>query len=268
MPILPEHKEILSTQSESKTLPEWIDYFDKQYTKSQIYSYCYHNNLIIKKLSKQDKSRIQSLNARKWHIDENYFKTWTRNMAYILGLWFADGCIYGGKMFDITLHAKDKYILKQVANELKYEGTLYDYVDRQAARLNFSCVVIYNDILALGGTECKSNTIAFPVIPEEYLSDFIRGYFDGDGSIMLLKNNRVNSAFTSGSKDFLDSLHQILKDKAGVEGGSYDSSSKSIRFGKKDTRRIGEFMYKNDPELFLLRKKEKFNILINSKEDN
>ena len=30
----------------------------------------------------------------------------------------------------------------------------------------------------------------------------------------------------------------------------------------------GAFMYKDDPELFLLRKKEKFNILINSKEDN
>jgi hypothetical protein len=60
MPILPEHKEILSTQSESKTLPQWIEYFDNAYTKSQIYSYCYHNNLKIKKLSKEDKSRIQS----------------------------------------------------------------------------------------------------------------------------------------------------------------------------------------------------------------
>ena len=67
-------------------------------------------------------------------------------MAYILGLWFADGCIYRGQMFDITLHAKDKYILKRVAEELGYEGNLYDYVDRQAARLNFSCVVIYNDM--------------------------------------------------------------------------------------------------------------------------
>jgi len=51
-------------------------------------------------------------------------------MAYILGLWWADGCIYGGKMFDITLHNRDKYILKKVAEELAYEGHLYDYVDR------------------------------------------------------------------------------------------------------------------------------------------
>lgn len=259
MPILPEHKEILLTQSESKTLPEWVNYFDNIYTKSQIYSYCYHNGLIIKKLSKSELSKVQSQNARKWHINENYFKTWSSNMAYVLGLWFADGCIYGSKMFDITLHAKDKYILKQIAKELEYEGNLYDYVDRQAARLNFSCVVIYNDIISLGGTENKSNTIEFPNVPEEYLSDFIRGYFDGDGSIILMKNNRLNSTFTSGSKKFLDSLLAILKQKAGIEGGSYDPSSKSIRFGKKDTIRIGKFMYKNNPELFLLRKRKKFN---------
>ena len=63
-------------------------------------------------------------------------------MAYIFGLWCADGCIYGGKMFDITLHNKDKYILKRVAQELEYEGNLYDGVDRQASRINFSCVVL------------------------------------------------------------------------------------------------------------------------------
>lgn len=181
-------------------------------------------------------------------------------MAYILGLWFADGCIYGGKMFDITLHKKDKYILKRIAEELQYEGKLYDYVDRQAARINFSCVVIYNDIIALGGKERKSNDIEFPNIPKEFLPDFIRGYFDGDGCIMNLKNNRINSAFTSGSKKFLYSLLKILKEEAEVIGGSYDVSSCSIKFGKKDTLRIGEYMYKDNPELFLLRKRKKFQI--------
>ena len=256
--ILPEHKEILSTQSESKTLPEWIDYFNNQYTKKQIYSFCYHNGYIIKKLSQSERSKIQSENGRKWHIKQDYFKVWSNNMAYILGLIFADGCIYRERMIDITLHAKDKYILKKIAEELEYQGNLYDYVDRQAARINFSCVVMYNDLVALGCKECKSLYIEFPNIPDEYLADFIRGYFDGDGSIMLLKNNRINSAFTSGSKQFLDKLLTILQSKAGVEGGSYDASSKSIRFGKRDSQRIGQFMYKNNPEIFLLRKRKKF----------
>ena len=258
MPILPEHKEILLTESGSKTLPEWVQFFDNQYTKNQIYSFCYHKGLKIKKLSQSEISKIQSNNARKYHINQDYFKSWSHNMAYVLGLWFADGCIYGGKMFDITLHNKDKYILKKVAEELSYEDQLYDYVDRQAARINFSCVVIYNDIINLGGKENKSLDMDFPNIPKEYLSDFIRGFFDGDGCVMRLKGGRINSTFTSGSKKFLDNLHQILKEEAGVEGGSYDPSCVSLKFGKKDSIKIGNYMYKNDPELFLLRKQQKF----------
>ena len=258
MPILAEHKEILLSQSESKTLPQWYDFFEGQYTKKAIYSFCYHNNKPIKKLSKEEKSAQQSKNARKYHINQDYFKTWSRNMAYTLGLWFADGCIYRGQMFDITLHIKDKYLLKRIAGEIEYEGSLIDYVDRQAARLNFSCVVIYKDIVALGGTERKSLTVQFPNVPEEYLSDFIRGYFDGDGSVFYRKGGRINTAFTCGCKDFLDVLWSILKEKAGVEGGSYDPTSYSLRFGNKDSRKIGNFIYKDNPDIFLLRKREKF----------
>lgn len=258
MPISPEHKEILLSQSESKTLPEWVEYFNNKYSKNQIYSFCYHNNKLVKKLDAKTKSQIQSQNARKWHINQDYFKTWSHNMAYILGLWFADGCIYGGKMFDITLHAKDKYILKKVAEELKYEGPLIDYVDHQAARLNFSCIVIYNDIIALGGTERKSLTIDFPNVPPGYLPDFIRGYFDGDGSITRNKNNRVISSFTCGSPTFIKKLWAILKEEAGVEGGSYYQAGAQLQFGKRDTLRIGNYIYKNNPNLFLLRKREKF----------
>lgn len=258
MPILPEHKEILLSQSNSKTLLEWFEFFGSQYTKNQIYSFCYRNNKKIKKISKQELSAKQSKNARIYNIDQDYFKTWSRNMAYILGLWFADGCIYGGKMFDITLHKRDKYILKKIAEELRYEGNLYDYVDKQASRINFSCVVIYNDIVALGGTEAKSLTVEFPDIPKEFLSDFIRGYFDGDGCIMNLKNNRINSAFTCGNRKFLERLLDILKEECDVQGGSFDDSCYSLKFGKKDSLKIGNFIYKDNPELFLLRKRKKF----------
>lgn len=260
MAILPEHKEILLTQSESKTLLDWYLFFDKKYTKSQIYSFCYHNNKNIKKISQAEKSKIQSQNARKYHINQDFFKIWSHNMAYILGLWWADGGIYGGRIFDITLHARDKYILKRIAEILQYEGRLYDCVDRQAVRINFSCVVIYDDIVRLGGTERKSLTTLFPTIPEEYLPDFIRGYFDGDGSVYNRKGNRINIAFTSGNKQFLDVLLTILKEKAGVQGGSYDASSMSLRFGNKDSLKIGNYIYEDNPELFLLRKRSKFNL--------
>lgn len=258
MPILPEHKEILLSKSNSKTLPEWYEFFGHQYSKNQIYSFCCHNHKEIKKPNSQMKSVVQSNKFRKYNINQDYFKVWTHNMAYVLGLWYADGCIYGGKMFDITLHKKDKYILKKIAEELKYEGPLYDYVDRQSVRINFSCKVIYNDIIILGGTEQESFTVKFPQVPKEYLSDFIRGYFDGNGCVMNLKNNRLNSAFTCGNGQFLRTLLRVLKEEAGIEGGSFDDSCYSLKFGKRDTIRLGDYIYKNDPELFLLRKRQKF----------
>lgn len=260
MPLLQKDKEILLSQSSSKTSAEWVTYFNNRYSKKQIFDFCYHNNIRTKRLSDKQKSIIQSQNTRKYNINQDYFKTWSHNMAYILGLWFADGYIYGGKMFDITLHKKDKYILKQVANELRYKGYLYDYVDRQAARLNFSCIVIYNDIISLGGSERKSLDMKFPKIPDKYLNDFIRGYFDGNGCVMRLKGNRINSAFTCASKEFLDVLYQKLKEYANVEGGSYDTSCMSLKFGKKDSLKIGRYIYKDNPQLFLKRKRDKFDL--------
>lgn len=260
MPLEKKDKEILLSQSNSKTLAEWTEYFDNKYSKKVISSFIYHNNLRPKKISQEEKSLIQSQNSRKYNINQDYFKTWSRNMAYILGFWFADGCIYRGRMFDITIHKKDKYILKQIANELKYEGNLYDYVDRQASRLNFSCVTIYNDIVSLGGKENKSLDINFPEVPTEYLPDFIRGYFDGDGSICLIKNKRINTSFCSGSINFLNQLWDILKKEAGITGGSINLNNSSLVFGKRDSIKLGKYMYKDNPELFLSRKREKFDL--------
>ena len=258
MPILQEHKELLLSQSESKTLLEWYQFFDYKYSKNQIYSFCYRNNKKIKKLDKNIKSQIQSENARKYNINQDYFKAWSHNMAYILGFWYADGCIYGGKMFDITLHKKDKYIIKKIAQELDYQGPILDYVDRQACRINFSCKVIYNDLIALGGTERKSKTLQFPNIPIEFLPDFIRGYFDGDGSVYNVKGKRINTNFACGSNKFLQSLLQLLKKEAGIEGGSISIANQSLTFGKKDSIKLGNYIYQNNPELYLLRKYEKF----------
>lgn len=261
MAILKEHKEILLTQSDSKTLPEWVEYFKNQYTKNQIYSFCYRNDCKIKKISDEQKSHIQSQNARKYKINENYFKKWSSNMAYTLGLWWADGCIYGGKIFDITLHRKDKYILKKIAQDMQYEGQLYDYVDQQASRINFSCVVIYKDIRALGGTERKSLTAIFPQnIPDQYLPDFIRGYFDGDGSIWNVQGKRINSQFCSGSVKFLNKLLEILHNKVGIQGGSIHLANEScyeLTLGKRDSIKLGNFMY-NGSSFYLKRKYEKF----------
>ena len=156
-----------------------------------------------------------------------------------------------GDLRIIMVDSEPWFVAKDIAEKLGYEGPVLDYVDRQSSRINFSCVVIYRDLIELGGSENKSLTIKFPKVPKEYLSDFIRGYFDGDGCVMNLKGGRINSAFTCGNKEFLKSLLSILKEDAGIEGGSFDDSCSSLKFGKRDTIRLGNYIYGNNPELFL-----------------
>ena len=65
MGISNKDQEILKAESNTRTLKEWIEFFENRYTKGQIYGFCYHRGLGIKKISKEEKSKIQSENARK-----------------------------------------------------------------------------------------------------------------------------------------------------------------------------------------------------------
>ena len=130
MALSKEDKEIIRN-SDIKTYNEWVEFFNNKYTYREIYN-CISRakDLTANKDSGEVLSKRQSNNSRKYNINQDYFKKWSRNMAYIFGFWCADGCIYSGRCFDITLHKKDKYILKKIAEEFKYEGPIYDYVDK------------------------------------------------------------------------------------------------------------------------------------------
>ena len=56
------------------------------------------------------------LTCHKYTINEDFFKTWSDDMAYILGFIWSDGCMHGGDDYaiSITQHKKDKYILKNI----------------------------------------------------------------------------------------------------------------------------------------------------------
>ncbi|MFL8936660.1 LAGLIDADG family homing endonuclease [Rossellomorea oryzaecorticis] len=54
---------------------------------------------------------------RKYTVNEHYFKTWSNNMAYILGFFAADGNISSRTQL-VTFSQKDKSILEQIRNEL------------------------------------------------------------------------------------------------------------------------------------------------------
>ena len=107
----------------------------------------------------------------------------------------------------------------------------------------------------------------FPQVPHKYLPDFIRGYFDGDGSVFYVnyistKNHKprreLRSNFTSGSRQFLRTLMEILNKEIGVvrkQLGVYNQgSSLKLGYGIRDTQKLLKFIYYPDFPIGLKRK--------------
>jgi hypothetical protein len=77
--------------------------------------------------------------------------------------------------------------------------------------LTFDNDIICTDLRQLGLTARKSLTITFPEIPPPLIRHFIRGCWDGDGSVFWSDAPRQPGAsFTSGSKEFIEQLVQHL----------------------------------------------------------
>ena len=66
---------------------------------------------------------------------------------------------------------------------------------------------LYDDVVNLGLTPNKSLTMQFPNIPNEFVRHFIRGCWDGDGSVYIDKpSQKIYASFVSGSRDFLEAM--------------------------------------------------------------
>lgn len=147
----------------------------------------------------------------RYDVNQDFFKKWTKEMAYILGYWFADGSIWisnGSYKFNIT--SNDVEHLERIRDIMESNNPIYDREDDDSHEFRISNKVIYNDILRLGGVPRKSSIARFPKVPNEYVIDFIRGYFDGDGGISLRENTNEPSISFTSTKQFIDKLEKHL----------------------------------------------------------
>lgn len=205
-------------------------------------------------------------------LNKDFFKTWSSRMAYVLGFFVADGsmiCNKRGACY-IEFHVTDEDILRKIRAILESDHEISKRKTsgqvKWAYRLQIGSKEMFSDLSRLGLTPCKSDTVQLPVVPDEYLSHFVRGYFDGDGNAYVYKKNisRRNpvllSGFTCGSEAFLTQLQSRLRSKVGMSGGSLYARTDAHRlyFSTKNSILLYGFMYDSAEELFLQRKKEIF----------
>lgn len=134
---------------------------------------------------------------RRHKIDENYFKAVDSRMkAYIFGWLMSDGYLHdSGSAYQIRLKIADIAILEAIKKEMKYDRELFHNKKekkhhKQTKTLIISNMTMFQDVINLGCTPRKSLTKKFPTsVPEKYMPDFIRGYFDGNGCMYLFRQN-------------------------------------------------------------------------------
>lgn len=162
--------------------------------------------------------RARKLDLNKETAKHDYFKEWSPNMAYILGLIYADGCLVKDTYrVDIVLHNDDEYMLYAIRNELQATSNVKRQGRSNCNYLSFHSPTIYQDLLDIGLFPNKTYTIEMPNVPDEFLCDFMRGFFDGDGTIVQSKDNpRIN--ITGASKQMFIQLEGQIERVTGITG--------------------------------------------------
>jgi len=205
--------------------------------------------------------------------DSNFFKKWSRNMAYILGFIVTDGCLveHQNGCHALNITNKNKEILQKILKVLDSSHKIGVKLRGGMPNLKYYQIqirdkIIYSDLLKLGLTPRKSKTIKMLNIPQKFFADFVRGCFDGDGSVCYWKEPRwkntwqIRTTFTSGSKKFLIALKRLLNKYAGLKLGKIWSrkSGHELHYGIFDSLILSKYIYKNKPHLYIKRKKEAF----------
>ena len=217
------------------------------------------------------------------NFDYTYFHNInTARKAYYLGFLFADGCIQRNDYtISIFLQDKDSNIIHSFHKDLKsqlkiYHKKAHDNVSAQHG-VSLNSKEMYYDLINLGVKPNKSvDGMDFPLLDSNLMPHFIRGFFDGDGSIYLkqriYKDNKNGMhrmmKFTCTSKSFIEKLSEEIYVSCGALGSIEESSNYSkissrittiynLRYWRvKDLKSLYDYLY-NNSDICLERKRLK-----------
>lgn len=181
----------------------------------------------ISRVLRESNINTRLKNRYKIH-NENYFECIdTEFKAYMLGFIFADGYVGLHNDFCIALACTDDNynVLTMFKDEIGITLDIKRCENKNGNKyyvLKFSNEKIVNDLNKLGVRKDKlQNRNAFPKISSEMYSHFIRGLFDGDGSISQYvetysQRKRCILQFM-GTQFLMEQLQEILSEKCNIK---------------------------------------------------
>jgi hypothetical protein len=211
--------------------------------------------------------------------NKDFFNTIdTEEKAYWLGFIYADGYVLCNKIngqyrLGIELAKKDGNHLEKLANifgkEVKYRSRTGSFGSHEQVDLIVNNKSIYTSLSNLGITSSKTKSSGENVlnnISKELIRHFIRGLFDGDGSIFDRGDNSFQFSIAAGSEEFLQNIQLIMTDqlclnKTKIAKNTTGEAYYIVYSGRRQLQKIFHWFY-DDSILYLERKKLVFNQLV------
>jgi intein/homing endonuclease len=196
--------------------------------------------------------------------NESAFDEYSEEACYWAGFLAADGCVDSKNRVRVMLKYDDIHHLEKLRSFLQSTHTISSNTDKYN-RCSFEITSAHIcDVLDLnyGIIPNKTNKLKLPVIPLKFMVHYLRGYFDGDGSICESFSNKnsvtasIYATFASGSREFSESLFSYLQDKLKLGGHlqEFEGSTKwQLKFNTNDAKTLLSFMYE-DSSVYLDRK--------------
>jgi len=212
--------------------------------------------------------RDNSFNSKIYSCDQTYFKEInTPQKAYWLGFLYADGYVTKDGKFGLSLKSCDEYILYQLKSDLNSDSSIKKYlttggykVGIEYSKLLITDYKMRDDLIKHGVVLNKTNIITKPNLRDDLIRHFIRGYFDGDGSIYKSSKNPDYNMSFCGTDELLTFIHNhfytngLIKKNLKLEKRKPQHIVSSIRYGGNiQVLNIMNHLYKN-ADRYLIRK--------------
>jgi hypothetical protein len=197
-----------------------------------------------------------------YSLNQHAFVNPSQDVCYVVGFILADGNIGNNRM---KISNANYFILDKIRNVLGSNHPINEEknIFGKWYTLTIVSLNIRDDLIMLGINQNKSLNAKLPKIPNEHFSQFLRGYFDGDGGIYYSKRSGLRIKFTSGSEKLLVETKQRIKKLYKINGSDVvcDSGRKNAfrlwYYGSK-AEDIANIMYKDSNDLFIERKHNVF----------
>ena len=216
------------------------------------------------------KSKTRNLSSRKYQVNESALDILTPEVAWVLGWFLADGFVDSkNDTFGIRLSVKDVDLLCKIKSLLEYTGPIID----TSTVLKKTGKLYKGKLLKITSSVLKRKLIVYGIKPkktskETYLSainseildkHFIKGVFEGDGSLLYYPDSKRYKFQIVGTLELLSEIQRRLVSYLKVSLTKlHCQSARSNHYmmqysGRKQVLKIASWLY-DESKLHLDRK--------------